>query len=66
MFSLVASIANLLNREQVVETIASELGIEPVVDGDCVVFDDLAIRFGRDGRIKSVFRTIDGSGHSTD
>ena len=61
LFALVAGLANLLNREQVVETIGSVLDIEPVHDGDCVMFDDLAIRFGADGRVKSIFRTIDGS-----
>ena len=66
MFGLVASLANLLDKELVVETVASVLGIEPVYDDDCVVFDDLAIRFGRDGKVASVFRTIDGSGHLTD
>ena len=40
----------------------SVLGITAVHDGDCIIFDDLAIRFGSDGRVKSVFRTIDGSG----
>lgn len=64
LFGLVASLANLLDRDRVVETVASVLGIDPVEDGDCVIFDDLAIRFGRDGRVASVFRTIDGSGRS--
>ena len=66
MFVLVASLANLLDKELVVETLASVLGIEPVYDDDCVVFDDLAIRFGRDGKVASVVRTIDGSGHLAD
>ena len=61
LFGLVAGLANLLDRDQVVETIGSVLGIQPVSDGDCVVFDDLAIRFGPDGKVRSVFRTIDGS-----
>ena len=61
LFSLVAGLANLLDRRQVVETIGSVLGITPVEDGDSVMFDDLTIRFGADGRVKSVFRTIDGS-----
>ena len=61
LFSLVAGLANLLDRQQVVETISSVLSIEPVQDGDCVMFDDLTIRFGTDGRVKSIFRTIDGS-----
>ena len=61
LFSLVASLANLLDRSLVVETVESVLGIEPVHDGDSVIFDDLTIRFGGDDRVKSVFRTIDGS-----
>ncbi|NIL93175.1 MAG: hypothetical protein GTO71_01740, partial [Woeseiaceae bacterium] len=66
LFSLVASLANLLDRDLVVDTIASVLGIDPVHDGDCVIFDDLAIRFGQDGKVASIFRTIDGSGLSPD
>ena len=62
LFTLVASLANLLDKALVIETMESVLGISAVHDGDCVTFDDLAIRFGDDGRVKSVFRTIDGSG----
>ena len=62
LFGLVASLANLLDRDLVIETMESVLGITAVHDGDCIIFDDLAIRFGSDGRVKSVFRTIDGSG----
>ena len=62
LFGLVASLANLLDKELVIETMESVLGITAVHDGDCIIFDDLAIRFGSDGRVKSVFRTIDGTG----
>ena len=61
LFALVASLANLLDRDLVVETMESVLGIEAVYDDDCVIFDDLAIRFGGNDRVKSIFRTIDGS-----
>jgi len=61
LFGLVASLANLLDKDLVVETMQSVLGIEAIHDGDCVIFDDFAIRFGEDGRVRSVFRTIDGS-----
>ena len=61
LFALVASLANLLDRDLVVETVESVLGIKAVHEGDCVIFDDLAIRFGSDDRVKSIFRTIDGS-----
>jgi hypothetical protein len=61
VFTLVASLANLLDRALVIETMESVLGVKAVHDDDCVIFDDLAIRFGKDDRVKSVFRTIDGS-----
>ena len=61
LFALVASLANLLDRALVIETMESVLGVKAIQDDDCVIFDDLAIRFGKDGRVKSVFRTIDGS-----
>ena len=63
MFALVANLTNLLDRAQVVETMESVLGVTAVHEGDCVIFNDLAIRFGSDDRVKSVFRTIDGSGN---
>ena len=61
LFGLVASVANLLDKALVVETMESVLGVVAVHDGDCVIFDDLAIRFGSDDRVRSVFRTIDGT-----
>ena len=61
IFALVASLANLLDKDLVIETMESVLGVTAVHDGDCIIFDDLAIRFGADGRVKSVFRTIDGT-----
>ena len=61
LFGLVASVANLLDKALVIETMESVLGVVAVHDGDCVVFDDLAIRFGSDDRVKSVFRIIDGT-----
>ncbi|HSN51772.1 MAG TPA: hypothetical protein VLS87_04520 [Woeseiaceae bacterium] len=61
LFGLVASLANLLDRALVVETMESVLGVTAVQDGDCVIFEDFAIRFGSDDRVKSVFRTIDGT-----
>ena len=66
LFGLVASLANLLDRTLVVETVESVLGVTAVHDGDCVIFKDFAIRFGSDDRIKSVFRTIDGSARGTE
>ena len=61
LFRLIAAIANLLDRDVVIEIVSSFLGTEPVEEGDCVVFDDVAIRFGSDDRVKSVYRTIDGA-----
>ena len=61
IFALVASLANLLDKALVIETMESVLGITGVQDGDCIIFNDLAIRFGNDDRVKSVSRTIDGT-----
>jgi hypothetical protein len=61
LFRLVAAVATLFDRDVVIETVASLLDTRPVEDADCVAFDDIAIRFGTDGKVKSVFRTVDGS-----
>ncbi len=61
LFQLIASLANLLDRELVVETLQSILGIEPVESNDCVLFENLAVKFGENGRVIGVYRTIDGT-----
>lgn len=61
LFQLVASLANVLDRDMVVQTIESLLDTKSTDKGDCVVFGDLAIRFDADDNIKSVYRTYDGS-----
>jgi len=60
LFQLIASLANLLDRKIVVETMQSILGIEPVDRGDCVLFDDITVKFGENGRVIGIYRTIDG------
>ena len=61
LFQLVASLANLLDKATVVETVSSVLGIEPVEIEDCVFFNDLSIKFGDDGRVIGLSHTFDGS-----
>ena len=61
LFQLIASLANLLDRDVVVETMQTILGIEPVDQGDCVLFDDLTVKFGGNGRVVGIYRTIDGN-----
>lgn len=61
LFQLIASLANLLDREIVVETIRSILGIEPVEKDDCVLFDNLSMKFDDRGKIIGVYRTIDST-----
>jgi len=61
LFQLIASLADLFDREIVVETLQSILGIEPVESGDCVLFENLAVKFGENGRVICVYRTIDGT-----
>lgn len=60
LFQLIASLANLLDREIVVETMQSILGIQPVNDGDCVLFGDLTVKFDSGGKVIGIYRTIDG------
>ena len=61
LFQLIASLANLLDRDVVVETMQTILGIAPVDQGDCVLFDDLTVKFGGNGRVVGIYRTIDGT-----
>ncbi len=60
LFQLIAALAGLLDREVIVETVATLLNHEAIDNGDCVVFGDVAIRFGADDKVKSVYRTVDG------
>jgi hypothetical protein len=60
LFQLIASLANLLDREIVVETMQSILGIAPIDKEDCVLFDNLTVKFGDNGRVIGIYRTIDG------
>ena len=36
------------------------LKIEPVDNGDCVLFGDLTIKFGASGEVIGIYRSIDG------
>jgi hypothetical protein len=60
LFQLIGSLANLLDRDIVVETMQSLLGITPVSRDDCVLFDDLTVKFNKDGKVIGIYRTIDG------
>jgi hypothetical protein len=61
LFQLIAALANCLDRDVVVAIMRSHLGVEPVENGDCTTFDDIAVRFNRDGRVTSICHIIDGS-----
>ena len=61
LFQLIAALANCLDRDFVIETMKGYLGIEPVEKDGCVLFDDIAASFGKDGRVKSLYRVIDGT-----
>ena len=61
IFQLIASLGSLLDKEMLVETVQSILGVEPVELDDCVHFDDLSVKFGRNGKVIGVYRMIDGS-----
>ncbi len=61
LFQLVASLANIMDKAMLVETVKSILGIEPVEMQDCVLFDDISIKFGEDGRVIGLYHTLDGT-----
>ena len=61
LFQLIAALANCLDRSFVVETMQDTLGVNPIEKGDCVLFNNIAVRFGEDDRVKSLYKVIDGS-----
>ena len=61
LFQLIAALANCLERDIIIETMQCILGIDPIEKYDCVLFGDIAVGFGEDGRVKSLYRVIDGS-----
>lgn len=66
LFALIAALGNLLDRDVVVETVAQLLGTKPVDQGNLVRFGDIAIQFGSDNRVTSMYRTIDGENPAGD
>ncbi len=61
LFQLIANLAGLLDKDIVVETVGVVLGVDPVEKDDCVVFGDLTIKFGLDGRVMGVSQLLDGT-----
>ena len=60
LFQLIAALANFLDRQVVIETMQHILHIDPVEDGDRVLFDDIVVSFDANGRVKGLYRLIDG------
>jgi hypothetical protein len=61
LFQMIAALGNCLDRNAVIETMQHILGVDPVESGDGVLFDDIAVSFDKDGRVKGLYRVIDGS-----
>ena len=61
LFQLIAGLANCLDRKIVIETMEVFLDTKPVEKDDCVLFDDIALKFDDDGRVTSLYRIIDGT-----
>lgn len=61
LFQLIAALANCLDRAVVIETMQHILAIDPVEDGDRVLFDDIAVSFDDHGRVRGLYRVIDGT-----
>lgn len=60
LFQTIAALGNCLDRDMVISTMQGVLGIPPVEKDDCVLFDDIVVGFTEDGRLKSLYRIIDG------
>lgn len=60
LFQLIAALANFLDRPVVIETMQHILHVDPIEDGDRVLFDDIAVSFDGHGRVKGLYRIIDG------
>lgn len=61
LIQLIASLANCLDRDIVIETMQRILGTDAIEKDECVLFDDIAVSFGKDGRVNGLYRIIDGS-----
>ena len=61
LFLLLSSLGNCLDREMVIDTMSSLLGVVPVETEDSATFDDVTVRFSPEGRLASLSRIIDGS-----
>ena len=61
LFQLIAALANCLDRDIVIEIMQRGLGIDPIEKDDCVLFDDIAVGFNESGRVKSLYRVVDGT-----
>jgi hypothetical protein len=65
LFRMIAALGNCLDRNAVIETMQRILGVDPVENDDGVLFDDIAVSFDKDGRVKGLYRVIDGSERPT-
>lgn len=65
LFQMIAALSNCLDRAVVIETMQRILGVEPVENDDRVLFDDIAVSFDKNGRVKGLYRVIDGSERPT-
>lgn len=65
LFQMIAALGNCLDRNAVIETMQHILGVDPVENDDGVLFDDIAVSFDKDGRVKGLYRVIDGSERPT-
>lgn len=61
LFQMIAALGNCLDRDVVIQTMRHILGVDPVENDDRVLFDDITVSFDSDGRVKGLYRVIDGS-----
>jgi len=65
LFQMIAALGNCLDRNVVIETMQHILGVDPVEKDDRVLFDDVAVSFNKEGRVKGLYHVIDGSERPT-
>jgi hypothetical protein len=59
LFQLIVSLANFLDRNIVVASMRTILKIEPVDNGDRLLFGDLTVEIGESGKVLGICRNND-------
>ena len=61
LLRVIIRLCNSLEKGVILEAFETGLGKSPEPRDDCVLFDDLALRFTVNGRLADIFRVIEGT-----